>query len=155
MCSLLQASSSKLYLHPSSSPYVLHFLTEESLDARNRLQFGDTCPWYRINSNLIRFDVLRVLLTNSTTLWGITACRMVDGYRQFVFMVPVKQAGNYFYFKYRICSRNLRTFFSILAAEKSGCVKYEDFFLWRSWSGFYSSITENTWGSTVVKALCY
>ena len=24
---------------------------------------------------------------------------------------------------YRICSRNLRTFFSILAAEKMGCVK--------------------------------
>jgi len=41
---------------------------------------------------------------------------------------------------YRICSRNLRNFFSILAAEKSGCVKYADFFLWRSWSGFYSSI---------------
>jgi hypothetical protein len=45
---------------------------------------------------------------------------------------------------YRICSRNLRTFFCILAAEKSGCVKYADFFLWRSWSGFYSSIIENT-----------
>jgi hypothetical protein len=29
--------------------------------------------------------------------------------------------------KYRICSRNWRTFF-ILAAEKSGCVKYADFF---------------------------
>jgi hypothetical protein len=46
--------------------------------------------------------------------------------------------------KYRICSRNLRTFFSILAAEKSGCLKYADFFVWRSRSGFYSSITENT-----------
>ena len=33
---------------------------------------------------------------------------------------------------YRICSRNLRTFFPILAAEKSGYVKYADFFLWRS-----------------------
>ena len=44
---------------------------------------------------------------------------------------------------YRICSRNLRTFF-ILAAEKSGCVKYADFFLWKSWSGFYSSVIENT-----------
>ena len=32
------------------------------------------------------------------------------------------------YKKYRICSRNLRTFFSILAAEKSGCVIYADFF---------------------------
>jgi hypothetical protein len=30
--------------------------------------------------------------------------------------------------KYRICSRNLRTLFSILAAEKSGCVKYADLF---------------------------
>ena len=30
---------------------------------------------------------------------------------------------------YRICSRNLRIFFSILAAEKSGCVKYADFFV--------------------------
>ena len=30
--------------------------------------------------------------------------------------------------KYRICSRNLRTFFPILAAEKSRCVKYADFF---------------------------
>ena len=30
---------------------------------------------------------------------------------------------------YCICSRNLRTFFSILAAEKSGCVKYADFFV--------------------------
>ena len=30
---------------------------------------------------------------------------------------------------YRICSRNLHTFFSILAAEKSGCVKYADFFV--------------------------
>ena len=29
---------------------------------------------------------------------------------------------------YCICSRNLRTFFPILAAEKSGCVKYADFF---------------------------
>ena len=29
---------------------------------------------------------------------------------------------------YRICLRNLRTFFPILAAEKSGCVKYGDFF---------------------------
>ena len=29
---------------------------------------------------------------------------------------------------YRICSRNLRTFFPILAAEKSGYVKYADFF---------------------------
>ena len=29
---------------------------------------------------------------------------------------------------YRICSRNLSNFFSILAAEKSGCVKYADFF---------------------------
>jgi hypothetical protein len=30
---------------------------------------------------------------------------------------------------YRIYSRNLRTFFSSLAAEKSGCVKYADFFV--------------------------
>ena len=30
--------------------------------------------------------------------------------------------------KYCICSRNLRTFYSILATEKSGCVKYADFF---------------------------
>jgi hypothetical protein len=30
---------------------------------------------------------------------------------------------------YRIYSRNLHTFFSSLAAEKSGCVKYADFFL--------------------------
>ena len=29
---------------------------------------------------------------------------------------------------YRICSRNLRTFFFILAAENSGCVKYADFY---------------------------
>jgi hypothetical protein len=29
---------------------------------------------------------------------------------------------------YRICSRNLRTFFSIFAAEKSECVKYWIFF---------------------------
>ena len=35
-------------------------------------------------------------------------------------------------------------FFSILTAEKSGCVKYADFFLWRSLSGSYSSIIENT-----------
>jgi hypothetical protein len=32
-------------------------------------------------------------------------------------------------FDYRICSRNLRTFFPILAAEKSECVKYADFFV--------------------------
>jgi hypothetical protein len=32
-------------------------------------------------------------------------------------------------FDYRICSRNLPTFFSILAAKKSECVKYADFFL--------------------------
>jgi hypothetical protein len=30
-----------------------------------------------------------------------------------------------------------------LAAAKSGCVKYAEFFLWRSRSGFYSSIIEN------------
>jgi hypothetical protein len=29
---------------------------------------------------------------------------------------------------YRICSRNLRTFFSILAVEKSGCINYADLF---------------------------
>jgi hypothetical protein len=29
---------------------------------------------------------------------------------------------------YHICSHNLRTFFSTLAAEKSGCVKYAGFF---------------------------
>jgi len=30
---------------------------------------------------------------------------------------------------YRICSRNLRSFFPpILAVEKAGCVKYADFF---------------------------
>jgi hypothetical protein len=29
---------------------------------------------------------------------------------------------------YRIYSHNLRTFFPSLAAEKSGCVKYADFF---------------------------
>ena len=34
-----------------------------------------------------------------------------------------------FQINYRICSRNLRTFFSTLAAEKSGCVKYADFFV--------------------------
>ena len=44
--------------------------------------------------------------------------------------------------KYRICSRNLRTFFSILAAEKSGYVKYADFFVVLIW--LYFSITENT-----------
>jgi hypothetical protein len=48
------------------------------------------------------------------------------------------------YYNYRIYSHNLRTFFPGLAAEKSGCVKYADFFLWRSWSGFYSDIIENT-----------
>jgi hypothetical protein len=42
---------------------------------------------------------------------------------------------------YRICSRNLSTLFSVLAAEKSGCVKYEDFFVVEV---FYSSIIENT-----------
>ena len=30
--------------------------------------------------------------------------------------------------RYRICWRNLGTFFFILAAEKSGCVKYVGFF---------------------------
>jgi hypothetical protein len=34
--------------------------------------------------------------------------------------------------KYRIYSHNLRTFFPSLAAENPGCVKYADFFLWRS-----------------------
>ena len=34
-----------------------------------------------------------------------------------------------FYSVYHICSRNLGTFFSILAAEKSGCVKYADIFV--------------------------
>ena len=32
------------------------------------------------------------------------------------------------YSNYRICSRNLPTFFSILVAEKSGYVKYANFF---------------------------
>ena len=30
--------------------------------------------------------------------------------------------------EYHICSHNLRTLFPILATEKSGCVKYADFF---------------------------
>jgi hypothetical protein len=33
-----------------------------------------------------------------------------------------------YYYKHRIRSRNLCTFFFVLAAEKSGCVKYADFF---------------------------
>ena len=45
---------------------------------------------------------------------------------------------------YRICSRNLRNFVSILAGWKIGVCKVCWFFLWRSWSGFYSSIIENT-----------
>ena len=48
--------------------------------------------------------------------------------------------------QYRITvfARVICALFSILTAEKSGCVKYADFFLWRSWSGFYSSIIDNT-----------
>ena len=41
----------------------------------------------------------------------------------------IKFPGLKFVGYYRICSRNLRTFFPILAAEKSGCVKYADFFV--------------------------
>jgi hypothetical protein len=42
-----------------------------------------------------------------------------------------------------VFTRVIYALFSSLTAEKSGCVKYADF-LWRSWSGFYSSIIENT-----------
>jgi hypothetical protein len=45
---------------------------------------------------------------------------------------------------YRIYSRNLRTFIYDLAAKISECVKFANFCVWRSWSGFYSSIIENT-----------
>jgi hypothetical protein len=44
-----------------------------------------------------------------------------------IWVVAVNRKGAQ-YGNYRICSRNLRLFFSILAAEKSGCVKY-GFFL--------------------------
>jgi hypothetical protein len=37
---------------------------------------------------------------------------------------------------YHICLPNLRNFFSVLAAEKSGCVKYVDFFCGRLDLGF-------------------
>ena len=45
---------------------------------------------------------------------------------------------------YCICWRNLRTFFSVLAAEKSGCVKYADFFFVEVLIWDYSSTIENT-----------
>jgi hypothetical protein len=45
---------------------------------------------------------------------------------------------------YRIYLRNLRPFFPSLAAEKSGCVKYADFFCGGFDLGFYSSIIEHT-----------
>ena len=44
---------------------------------------------------------------------------------------------------YRICWRNLRTFF-YFGPWKIEVVKYADFFLWSSWSVCYSSIIENT-----------
>jgi hypothetical protein len=43
-----------------------------------------------------------------------------------------------------VFTRVICALFSRSAAEKSGCVKYADFFLWRSCSGFYSSVIENT-----------
>ena len=45
--------------------------------------------------------------------------------------------------KYRIFSRNLRTFF-YFGRWKIGVRKISGFFLWKSCSGFYYSITENT-----------
>ena len=45
--------------------------------------------------------------------------------------------------QYRIWSRNLRTFFSYFGRWKIRVRKICGFFLWRSWSGFYSSIIEN------------
>jgi hypothetical protein len=45
---------------------------------------------------------------------------------------------------YRMCSRNLHTFFFYLGRLKIGVRKICGFFLWRSLSGFYSSIIENT-----------
>jgi hypothetical protein len=39
-----------------------------------------------------------------------------------------RSTGYYKGWNYRIYSHNLRTFFPSLAAEKSGCVKYADFF---------------------------
>jgi hypothetical protein len=44
------------------------------------------------------------------------------------------------FIKYRICSRNLRTFFLFWPLKNRGAENMRIFFLWRSWSGFYSSI---------------
>jgi hypothetical protein len=42
------------------------------------------------------------------------------------------QVSPFSIFIYRICSRNLRTFFSVLTAEKLECVNYADFFFFFS-----------------------
>ena len=61
--------------------------------------------------------------------WAALAARLVETRTCF----KTSQSGNHEEGDiYRICSRNLHTFFPILAAEKSGCVKYADFFVWRS-----------------------
>ena len=47
------------------------------------------------------------------------------------------QLSDTFLLRYTVFSRVIcALFFPILAAEKSGCVKYADFFLWRPYLGF-------------------
>ena len=72
--------------------------------------------WFAVSSSSSRY------------LWQQTLCILIMCSRLNCFFdisAYFTQTRN---MNYRICSRNLRTFFSILAAEKSGCVKYADFF---------------------------
>ena len=100
------------------------FLDWGPVSFSGRTQFN----WVRASERIMQRN------TNGLSLW-ITALRIrttvTKGCHTYQFSQSnSKEASISFIFrkKYPICSRNLRTFFSILAAEKSGCVKYADFF---------------------------
>ena len=69
--------------------------------------------------------LLRVLVTERAIAQNIS--RYIWTHPVLMFMSQLKSITTLT--RYRICSRNLRTFFFILTSEKSGCVKYADFFL--------------------------
>ena len=92
------------------------------------------------------------LMTRTSTLfstyYGFLGCELgLVGYETSfsVVFLPINQTKRCNNLWYAVFARVIcALFFFILAAEKSGCVRYADFFLWRSWSGFHSSIIENT-----------
>jgi hypothetical protein len=104
---------------PSSSSHLIQHLTP----------VYTTCIQFFPNSHTLKLIAFHINISNSNIYIYVCVCVCIYIYTHTQYI--------YIY----IYSHNLGTIFPSLAAEKSGCVKYADFFfLWRSWSDVWSDL---------------